>query len=111
MCAHPHISVTATVQSFLRSIKAKRDLEWTREQSVAATYLAQSVQTPPLELRSQALQRLLGMERNFEFRSASHFPWTKSGEAPRLPRRQRLEHLPCIDTLLSQPHNGPKRWL
>ena len=64
---------------------------------MATTYLAQSVQTPPLELRFQALQSLLGMGRNFEFRSVSHFPWTKSGEAPSLPRRQRLEHPPWID--------------
>jgi len=59
--AHPHISVPAAVQCFLRPVKTKRDLEWTRKQSMATTYSAQCAQTLPLELRSQALQCLLGI--------------------------------------------------
>ena len=49
MFSHPHISVPATVQCFLRSVKTNRDLKWTRKQSVVTAYLVQSVQTPPLE--------------------------------------------------------------
>jgi len=58
---HPHIGKPAAVQCPLRLVKTKRDLEWAREQRTATTYLAQCVQTVPLELRSQALQCLLGM--------------------------------------------------
>ena len=57
----PYIGVPATVQCFLRSVKTKWDLERTWKQSVATAYLAQCVQTLPLELRSQALQCLFGV--------------------------------------------------
>jgi len=50
--AHPHVSIPATVQCFLRSVETKWDLEWTRKQRVATAYPAQSVQALPLELRS-----------------------------------------------------------
>ena len=58
---HPHISIPAAVQCLLRSVKTKRDLEWTRKQSTATTYPAECVQILPLEPWSQALQCLLGM--------------------------------------------------
>jgi len=59
--AHPHIGIPAAAQCLFRLVKTKRDLEWTRKQTAATTYLAQRVHTLPLQLRSQVLQCLLGM--------------------------------------------------
>ena len=43
MFAHPYIGIPTSVQCFLRSVTAKRDLKMTRKQSVATAYLAQIV--------------------------------------------------------------------
>ena len=59
--AYPHIGIPAAAQWSLQLVKTERDLEWTRKQRMATTYLAQCVHTLLLQLRSQALQCLLGM--------------------------------------------------
>ena len=47
---YPHISIPAAAQWSLRLVKTKRDLEFARKQRVVTAYLAQCVNTLPLQL-------------------------------------------------------------